>query len=155
MRFPRFWQRSTRKAGDEAPLDVRSWQESGLADEVEAFLAGRFAEHLTYRGQTVPSWAALNRLAHADGQELRAVVEGTQDRWAARPFGRPWASAERFVAGGLLARAGTADELSTTQRTVLIPLELRLIERARTTSFTPEQVLEAGVEALDAASTDH
>jgi hypothetical protein len=155
MRFPRFWQRPTPKAGDEAPLDARRWQDSGLADEVEAFLTGALAEHLTYRGQTVPSWAALNRLAHAGGEELRAVVEGTQDRGGARHVGRPWASAERFVAGRLLARAGSVDEVSTTQRTVLIPLELRLIERARTTSFTPEQVLEAGAEALDAASSDH
>jgi hypothetical protein len=155
MRFPRFWQRPARKAGDEASLDARSWQDSGLADEVEAFLAGGLAEHMTYRGRTVPSWAALNRLAHADGQELRAVVEGTQDRWAARPFGRPWAAAERFLAGRLLARAGSEHEVSWTQRTVLIPLELRLIERAKTTSFTPEQVLDAGAEALDAASSDH
>lgn len=156
MRFPHFWQRPEPAGGDGGSAGHRDWRESGVADEVEAFLTGRFADQLSARRAPVPAWAALNRLAHADRTELQAVVEGASGGWGSCPLlSQPtWAPSERFVAGNLLARAPTPEALATIQRTTLIPLELRLIERGKVDRMTAEQVLEAGAEALDTYRSD-
>jgi hypothetical protein len=79
------------------------------------------------------------------------LVEGMDPGWLAHPSsGQPcWAPAERFVAGRLLARARTPEDLGRVQGATLVPLELGLIERSKIDRLTPEQVLEAGAEALD------
>jgi hypothetical protein len=75
--------------------------------------------------------------------------------WRARPVAHPsagqryWTPAERFVAGHLLAAARTPEDLGRIQRATLVPLELALIERSKIDQLTPEQVLDAGAEALD------
>jgi hypothetical protein len=128
-----------------------------VADEVEAFLQGRLVDHLAARGQPVPAWAVLNRLAHADSGELRSLVDGTGGGWGGgSPLVQvPWASAERLIAKNLLARASTPEALATIQGTTLMPLELRLIERSKVEKLTVDQVLEAGAEALDTFRSDH
>jgi hypothetical protein len=63
----------------------RAWRDSGVADEVEACLAGRLVEHLTATRQPVPAWAVLNRLAHADRSELVRFVEGANVDPASEP----------------------------------------------------------------------
>ncbi len=141
---------------DEWSPTSRSWPDSGLSDEVEAFLTGRFVDHLAARHEPVPVWAVLNRLAHADSRELRSLVEGFASDWVIHPSLAPprWLASERFIAGQLLAQAATPEELVRIQRRVLIPLELQLIERAKQGNLTPEQVLEAGAEALDTFRSD-
>jgi hypothetical protein len=129
----------------------RSWRDSGLADEIELFLRGRLVEHMTVNRRPVPAWAVLNRLAHADRSELVRLVEGVEISWITHPStAQPyWAPAERFVAGHMLARARTPEELGRLQRAALVPLELGLIERATSERLTADQVLEMGAEALD------
>jgi hypothetical protein len=113
MRFPRFWQRPDPADGDGRSTGGRCWRwrwrESDVADEVEAFLMGRLVDHLAARSRPVPAWAVLNRLAHADSEELRSLVEGTGTGWGGGPslLQVPWDSAERFIAGNFLARATT------------------------------------------------
>ena len=48
----------------------------GRPTEIEAFLGGRFVDHLAKHGQPVPAWAVVNRLAHADHAELVRLVDG-------------------------------------------------------------------------------
>jgi hypothetical protein len=59
------------------------------------------------------------------------------------------------VAGHLLAKATTAEDLARVQRAALVPVELKLIERSKLHRLTAEQVLEAGSEALDSFHFGH
>jgi hypothetical protein len=151
MWFPRFWQRPDAADGDGRSAGGHRWRDSSVADEVEAFLMGRLVDHLAARCQPVPAWAMLNRLAHADSGELRSLVDGTGGGWGGGPpiIQVPWASAERFIAGNLLARATTPEALATIQGATLMPLELRLIERSKVEKLTVDQVFAAGAEALE------
>jgi hypothetical protein len=155
MRFPHFWQhrRSDRwNESGEAAEWSRSWRDSGLADEVEAYLFGKTVDHLATRHRPVPAWAAVNRLAHGTRADLLRVAAGAvvEDHTVHPTIeNRPWAAAERFVAGHLLALAPTEDELREVQATALVPLELDLIERTRVERLTTDRVLELGGEAVD------
>jgi hypothetical protein len=151
MRFRRF---RHAKAGayptpPPPPAEPREWADSGLADEVEAYLAGRYVDHLTAQGHPVPVWSVLNRLAHADHATLVRVVEGNPGDTTHKPH--PWGVPERFIAARLVAtRGATPEGLDAVQQAVLVPLELSLIERARYDKLTPDVILEMGVRALDA-----
>jgi hypothetical protein len=151
MWFPHFRRRSTHKGRDDELVGSRAWGDSGLAGEIQAFLAGRLADHIAAAGQTVPAWAALNRLAHAERSELLRLVEGAGLDRLAHPSSRQpaWVATERSLAGQLLARSRTPDDLARVQQAALVPVELRFIERSKIDRFTAEQVLEAGAEALD------
>jgi hypothetical protein len=151
MRFPHFWHRQTPSDPDDEPTTSRAWRDSGLADEVQAYLAGALVDRLSATRQPVPVWAVLNRLAHADRADLLRLVEGADVDWVAHPSSRQpyWMPAERFVAGDLLAAARTPEDLGRTQRATLVPLELALIERSKIERLTPEQVLNESAEALD------
>lgn len=145
MRVPRFWHfgRPVPPSDPDDGLDrSRAWRDSGLADEVQAFLAGRLVNHLAAYRQPVPAWAALNRLAHADRSDLLRVLEGANtDSTAPSSAHAAWAAAERFAAGHLLARAHTPEELRHVQRATLVPLELVLIEQTKIERLTADQVL--------------
>jgi hypothetical protein len=163
MRFPHFrhpwlsWRPLPPSEPDHGLASSRAWRDSGLADELEAFLAGRLVDHLTVTRQPVPAWAVLNRLAHADRCDLVRLVEGASIDWmathpsSAQPY---WTAAERFVAGHLLALARTPEDLGRLQRATLVPLELGLIARTRIGHLTADQVLELGAEAVDSFHAD-
>jgi hypothetical protein len=127
------------------------WSWSGIGDEVEAFLHGRYADHLAERGRAVPAWAAINRLAHTDHRGLVALVAGSgvEPRHA---LGRrhAWAEEERFVAASLLARSGaTPAGLHRMQREALVPVELSLIGRSAAAPVSMHDALGAATAALD------
>lgn len=159
MRF-RFFRRGARpeRTGEGSsggpsggPAAPRAWRDSGLADEIEAILAGRLADLYAGAGRPLPSWAALNRLAHASRDELLHVVEGERMPSYLHPSVRTpeWKVTERFVAGRLLARARTPEDLAAIQREALVPVELALIELAKVERLTPEAAVEAAAEVLD------
>ncbi|HET6951670.1 MAG TPA: hypothetical protein VFI47_14910 [Acidimicrobiales bacterium] len=152
MWFAHFRRRRAPDDPEERCGRPEAWQDSDLGEEVAAFLAGRSVPYYIARGQPVPAWAVLNRLAHADRAELVRLVEGNQPDDGSPHPATPrvvWATAERFMAGHLLARAATADELRAIQLLSLVPVELRLLERGKVDRITADQVLEAGAEALD------
>ena len=122
-----------------------------MADELEAFLAGRLVDHMTANHQPVAAWAVLNRLAHADRSDLVGFVEGATVDWVVHPSSRQpyWVASERFVAGHVLALARTPEDLGHLQRAALVPLELGLIERTKIDQLTADQVLELGAKAVD------
>jgi hypothetical protein len=120
-----------------------TWHDSGLADEVVAYIDGRVVEHCAAQGRLVPSWAALNRLAHGDRDELLDVAAGANRSCAQR-----WAPTERFVAARLVAQATTQKRLEALQSQLLIPLELEFIER-EVDKVGADEVLRAAIEALD------
>lgn len=151
MRYFRRLRPRDRSDESSAPApDARGWAYAGVGDEVEAYLAGRYVDHLVQRKRPVPAWAVVNRLAHATRDELARVVDGSVTSRGSPASRRvAWEESERFLAGTLLARTDGADDLAALQFTSLVPLELALIETVRHERLDAEQVLAASAEALD------
>jgi hypothetical protein len=99
---------------------------STLAAELEAFLAGRYSEWLRARGEAVPAWAHLNRLAHAAPETVLALARGpASQRREAREAG--WDEALERIAQEVDEVAdGRPAAVAAVQRVVLVPLELQL-----------------------------
>ena len=112
--------------------DARSAAE--LVAECEAFLTGRYPEHLADRGQPVPGWAWTNPLAHASEDRLRTMIA---TRGAASGSAGGWPQACSYVAGELLDLAEQRGPLPELQAGVLVPLELELISRSDVASMRP------------------
>lgn len=151
MRFLHFFRRRLPPHDPARPEgELQDWAHSGLADEIEAFLAGRYVDFLAARHRPVPAWAVVNRLAHGTRDELARVVEGRVGPQASPPQRRvAWEEPERFLAAHLLARTADAGELLTLQLASLVPLELGLVERVRTERLDAEQVLAMSAEAVE------
>lgn len=97
---------------------------SPVADECEAFLAGRLGAYLRETGRLVLPIAWLNRVVHAPPDELdRLALLGA----SGAPVPR-WEGAVGYLARSLLARsAETGRPVAELQATLLVPLELRLV----------------------------
>ena len=101
--------------------------EDGLGEECDALLRGEWAEYRQARGEALPRWAWLNRVAHAPEPALR-VIARRPDRYERHVD--DWAGMRACVAESLLKQAAekgvTAAEL---QQVVLVPIELALFSR--------------------------
>lgn len=96
-----------------------------LVAACEAFLEGRYAEHLERRGLRVPPWAWVNLLAHGTAAELDAARRVLAD---GEGPGAAWRAARAFLAREVLEAAQAAGtDLADLQRRVLVPLELELM----------------------------
>lgn len=112
------------------PSETDSGQ-SRLVAEIEAFLSGELVAELSQRGDPVPDWAWLNTLAHGDLCHVARLrrptllrVDRTGD-WTADA----WRTAQGLLAKDLLELSRSDSEaLTRLQRTVLVPLELELIQ---------------------------
>jgi hypothetical protein len=122
-----------------------AWHDSGVANEVVAFLEGRLVYHYAATGRVAPAWAALNRLAHAARPELARLAAGGIPACSLPR----WATSERFLAARILAQAPTPERLDALQSEVLMPLELRLIDQSSTEDLGVEQVMAAATHALE------
>jgi hypothetical protein len=145
MRFPNFSSQSGADGPGEGDDPFRGWRESDLADEVVAYFSGELIRHYATAGRPSPPWAVVNRVAHADRSELGRIVEGD----AAGVSPPTWATTERFLAARILAQAPTPEALTRLQNTVLVPVELGLIERSRIDRPGADEILDAALEALD------
>lgn len=107
-----------------------------LVEESEAFLVGRYVEHLESRAAAVPVWAWTNALAHGTADDLRRVADGARaDQTAAHD----WRAARAYVAAELLEATARGTSLAETQRQLLVPLELRLAGRSDVERWTPQR----------------
>ncbi|MGH3988298.1 MAG: hypothetical protein ACRDV1_00130 [Actinomycetes bacterium] len=99
---------------------------SGLADEVEAFLGGRYLERLRSRGESgqVAPWMWINAVAHGSASR---VAELAADPVPEEMEALDWRVARAFVARELVGQNVGEERLRSLQRDVLIPLELRLM----------------------------
>ena len=135
--------------GSQPPEAHPRW-EAALSGETEAYLEGRIVEHLTAAGRLVPTWAVLNKLAHGSPGEILDLTQTDNHPDNAPDAGEPvWRNAQRSLAAGLLTRGTTPDEITQIQQTVLVPLELRLIERSEVETVTLRQAIRAASEALN------
>lgn len=112
----------------DALIHCSRWQRvrnrSEIADECEAFLAGRYVEMVIgkYR-QLLPAWAWVNPLAHADYSDLTRLAELSPDRDDPLGF-------FSYLADEVLLRTGGDDQaLRRMQHDALVPLELALLRQ--------------------------
>lgn len=115
-----------------------------IAEECEAFLSGSFADFQGSRRQPVEAWAWVNRVAHAEPEELRALAsrstmwrDGGLRRGGFRT--RRWRRAVSDMARDLLSLAeGKPRIIKRLQGRALVPLELELAARGNRYPVTPE-----------------
>ncbi len=96
----------------------------GVADECDAFLAGRYLEMLERNDALIPQWAWMNVLAHGTVTDLIAMsaTDGSpRDRLT-----QTWADARSYLAAEVLDACHRFGSLLTVQRCALVPLELEL-----------------------------
>jgi hypothetical protein len=90
-----------------------------LVAECDAFITGRYAEHLLARERAVPAWAWTNLLAHSSEADLHEMVLLGAVRVPIAA--RLWWSARSYLAGEVLARVAPRQPLSSVQCVVLAP----------------------------------
>jgi hypothetical protein len=117
--------------------------DSSPGDECQAFVSGRYAEFASVRRRPVPVWAWVNTLAHGSEQDLATLASGPSDvPWWCHRRDRNFGRAISYLADVLLGDVlvtGTA--LATIQRSILEPLESRLIDEERAWELTPERLI--------------
>lgn len=141
------WFRSSRD--DEHPLSASS---ARLVADAEAFLSGVYAHHLRHHQDAVPGWARLNCLAHGDLASLhkcRRSFAATKSAAFADWPEENWQRAQQLLASELLELVDNdPDNLSRVQRNVLVPLELRLIQREQESALTALELVQSTRSAL-------
>jgi hypothetical protein len=118
-----------------------------MVREVEAFLSGSSEDWFFTRGQSIPAWAYINKIAHADPDRLRQLAA-----WAPVEPSRchGWREAVAILARETI-EAGESDPraIRRIQLDSLVGLELQLI--SRTSTVAPRALVALGRACL----TDH
>lgn len=154
MSFPRLRRRGWPAASSARPgvacsaLTGRDEMPGDEVDDVEAFLAGCLVEHLSAAGRPVPAWAVLNKVAHAGIDELADLARSAGGVGATEGREPVWRCAQRSLAADLVGGAGGPDEVVSTQRAVLVPLELWLIERSQAETISSRRAIEMAADVL-------
>ena len=107
-----------------------------LIGECEAFLAGTLVEVLELHGESTPTWAWSNLLAHASDAVLHEESVQETDEDPANERAR-WRAARSYLAKRVLEYAAQFGPLEDLQRAVLIPLELDLAASPETEWVDP------------------
>lgn len=123
-----------------------------LIAEIEAFLSGDYATYLMRRRREVPGWAWLNSFAHGELTTLREAKRSMH------PLGTPshvagaekaWFQAQSIVSRDLLRIVeDDPQRLTLVQRSILVPLELRLMELETDAGLTAYDLVQATRAAL-------
>jgi hypothetical protein len=116
-----------------------------LIAEAEAIVTGRLVERHWWDDKE-QGWMWLNCLAHADWSTLSEMADG-----ARTGRGSLWDAAAMFLAGELLATAGSAEGLVALQRAWLVPLEAELLALSSGTPSTPGNLVSVVRAELDRA----
>ncbi|HWC38193.1 MAG TPA: hypothetical protein VG476_06675 [Acidimicrobiales bacterium] len=122
-----------------------------LAREIEAFLSGSSGEWFIARGREVPTWAYVNRVAHADPDvlwQLAAWQPGPRARLTTQPESQAdrlgWRGAVALLAGEVLDLGGSDPcAIRQIQLDRLLPLESALMSRTAG-PISPEQLVARG-----------
>jgi hypothetical protein len=114
-------------------------QSSRLISDTEAFLTGTIVGRLVQQNAQVPAWAWLNKVAHGELQNLHAVghiVRSPTSDPLADLTGQSWGTAQGMLARDVIELVGDDPSLLwLVQRSVLVPLELRLMHHDRLTAY--------------------
>jgi hypothetical protein len=124
---------------------ARRSSEQEVVVACEAFVAGRYVDHLEARRELVPPWAWLNLLAHGGVDDL---IAGSQMRVRIASSTQRWRAARAYLAHEVLgALDGCPDALRELQSKVLCPLELDLSRRT-VMNCNPPQFVRTVLEAI-------
>lgn len=117
-----------RDPGRDGPQDADD-RALSAGNEFDSYLSGSYADWLMRRHRSVPAWAWVNRLAHGTIDELDELRAGVFAPVATTTDVSLWHQVLTFLASEVLDRAVDHDELRELQRTVLVPVELRLADQ--------------------------
>lgn len=125
----------------------RTSAHTGVTQEIDAYLSGHIVEYLRAQDRPVPAWAWLNLLAHGTEQEILAEHRMV----GAHAEATPWRDARSYLAGEVLAVLD-ADPvgLANVQESVLVPVELALIERGTMPGPNLAELVSAVLAGLEA-----
>jgi hypothetical protein len=125
-----------RRAGANQPFAAANCR---IVADAEAFLSGEYCDRLRRCGATVPYWAQLNPLAHGDIKIIRRIRrQGATKVWPpyADRADQMWRMAQRILASDIIELVKSKpDLLSNVQRSVLVPLEFRLMQERCLTAY--------------------
>lgn len=123
----------------------RDPQVEELIQDLEAFLAGRYLDHLTTHALAVPTWAWLNKAAHGTEQELR--------HWYAVKLvlhpASAWEAAAHYMVAEVLDALDAGWSLDELQREVLVPFE-SVVASDPDRAWTPGGLAQDVVKSMDA-----
>jgi hypothetical protein len=105
--------------------------------EAEAMIGGRMLDRHP-REDSPPAWVLLDTLAHGEWRYLTNLSKALAKR-----RGHVWDSALLFLAGEVLATAGSPAGLRDLQRTHLVPLELHMLAGGCPVLTTPSGLVDA------------
>ena len=146
----RWWHRT---AGERTGLQGAGGEHddgaSPFDNEFDAYLGGTYVDWLAAAGQAIPTWAWLNRIAHASLDQLRSLADADAPADLHNDAAL-WRVLTGFLANEVLARVADETQLEALQRDALVPLELRLAERWWA-PFAPVDVATAVLVALQTA----
>jgi hypothetical protein len=118
-------------------------EDPDVVAESEALLSGSWAAAYEQDGSSVPTWAWLNLMAHCPDDELDQRVAAIRDQ--------RWRNALAYLACEVRAagkeQGRTVDEV---QRSMLTPLELRMMERRPKEVGSPSALVVEVTRALNA-----
>jgi hypothetical protein len=123
-----------------------------LIAETEAFLSGDYASYLRSRRRGVPGWAWLNSFAHGEltvlreTQRLTHVLASVSGMAGAE---KSWVQAQDILRRDLLTIVQDDPHcLKLVQQSILVPLELRLMELEANAGLTAYELVQATRAAL-------
>ena len=123
-----------------------------LITATEAFLSGNYANHLRSHRRDVPGWAWLNAIAHGDLANVRETQRLTHVLPSVSGIvgvERSWVYAQDVLRRDLLTIVqGDQRRLKLLQLSILVPLELRLMELETKTHLTAYELVQATRAAL-------
>lgn len=98
----------------------------------------------------MPVWAWTNLLAHGDEGDLRTELSGLLhgEGMPAMSHGEEWHAARTYLAAEVLDAAEQAGGLGSIQSSALVPLEMKLADRATAAGWSCRQWVEAVRAAL-------
>ena len=122
---------------------------AALVADCEAFLAGRYLEHVDPPAGLAPPWTWMNLLAHGTVEQLAAALAMSGSGAPSDRSSRTWHDARAFLATEVLeAAGGEPGRVRDLQARVLVPLELDLVD-VNDVDLSPRAMVSAVVRALE------
>jgi len=126
-------------------------QDCELVLACEAYLGGWYLEYLAAAEKPIPAWTWLNVIAHCDHERLEALASTqVQARLAAaRARVDEWQLVLTVIARAVLEDAPDEASLRAMQASILVPLELRLIDHPLDGRLTADALAALVLSSLD------
>jgi len=112
-----------------------------VAEECEAFLTGRYAGLALACGRSVPLWAWINLLAHAQPDDLRGLAGDAPLPGTRADEGRWWVVVRRLAGAVLDEAQRTHVPIAIIQAVPLSAVESWLVDDGPMPQISPDQLI--------------